>query len=102
MSALSLASTSAEGLARLRADMSPALVNAAGKDGLELRTGPSNPTLYLIVGVNGVGKTTTIAKLAHKLQKSGKKVVLAAGDTFRAAAIDQLEIWARRTKTEMV
>ena len=52
--------------------------------------------------MNGVGKTTTIAKLAHKLQQSGKRVVLAAGDTFRAAAIDQLQIWAGRTNTEMV
>jgi fused signal recognition particle receptor len=94
--------SSEEVLARLRTDMSQVLVNAAGGRGLELRTGPSNPTVYLIVGVNGVGKTTTIAKLAHKLQKSGKRVVLAAGDTFRAAAIDQLEIWARRTNTEMV
>ena len=95
--------TSAEEvLARLRADMSRVLIEAAGKDGVALRVGPTNPTLYLVVGVNGVGKTTTIAKLAHKLQKSGKRVVLAAGDTFRAAAIDQLEIWAGRTKTEMV
>ena len=94
--------SSAEVLARLRADMSRVLVDAAGKSGLALRTGPSDPTVYLIVGVNGVGKTTTIAKLAHKLQKQGKRVVLAAGDTFRAAAIDQLEIWAQRTGTEMV
>ena len=95
--------TSAEEvLARLRADMSRVLVEAAGKNGVALRVGPTNPTLYLVIGLNGVGKTTTIAKLAHKLQKSGKRVVLAAGDTFRAAAIDQLEIWAGRTKTEMV
>ena len=89
-------------LARLRADMSRVFVDAAGSKGLALRTSPTSPSLYLIVGVNGVGKTTTIAKLAHKLQKAGKRVVLAAGDTFRAAAIDQLEIWAQRTKTEMV
>jgi fused signal recognition particle receptor len=89
-------------LARLRADMSRVLVEAAGTHGSELRIGPSSPTVYLIVGVNGVGKTTTIAKLAHRLQRSGKRVVLAAGDTFRAAAIDQLEIWAKRTQTEMV
>ena len=67
-----------------------------------LRTAASGPTVYLIVGVNGVGKTTTIAKLAHRFQKQGKKVVLAAGDTFRAAAIDQLEIWAGRTNTEII
>jgi len=67
-----------------------------------LKTAPSGPTVYLIVGVNGVGKTTTIAKLAHRFQKQGKKVVLAAGDTFRAAAIDQLEIWAGRTNTDII
>jgi fused signal recognition particle receptor len=89
-------------LDRLRADMSAVFLGPNGKSDLALRTGPTDPTLYLIVGVNGVGKTTTIAKLAHRLQKSGKRVVLAAGDTFRAAAIDQLEIWANRTNTEMV
>ncbi len=54
------------------------------------------PYILLVVGVNGVGKTTTIGKLAHQLTKSGKKVVLGAADTFRAAAVDQLEIWAKR------
>ncbi len=67
-----------------------------------LKTAEIAPTVYLIVGVNGVGKTTTIAKLAHRFQKQGKRVVLAAGDTFRAAAIDQLEIWAGRTNTEII
>ena len=67
-----------------------------------LRTSDSGPTVYLIVGVNGVGKTTTIAKLANRLHRQGKRVVLAAGDTFRAAAIDQLEIWSQRTHTEIV
>ncbi len=95
-------STASDVLARLRADMSRVFVDAAAGKGLALKTGPTSPTLYLIVGVNGVGKTTTIAKIAHKLQKAGKRVVLAAGDTFRAAAIDQLEIWAQRTKTEMI
>jgi fused signal recognition particle receptor len=60
------------------------------------------PTVYLVVGVNGVGKTTTIAKLAHRFKKQGKKVLLAAADTFRAAAIDQLEIWANRSGTDIV
>ena len=55
-----------------------------------------NPYVLLVVGVNGVGKTTTIGKLAYQLQKQGKKVLLAAGDTFRAAAVDQLKIWADR------
>lgn len=60
------------------------------------------PTVYLFVGVNGVGKTTTIGKLADRLVKEGRKVILAAGDTFRAAAIEQLEIWAERTGSEIV
>ncbi len=54
------------------------------------------PAIILIVGVNGVGKTTTIGKLAHQFQRQGKKVVLGAADTFRAAAVDQLGIWAER------
>lgn len=60
------------------------------------------PTVYLIVGVNGVGKTTTIAKLAHRCKKMGNRVLIAAGDTFRAAAIDQLEIWAGRVGVDIV
>jgi fused signal recognition particle receptor len=56
------------------------------------------PYVVLIVGVNGSGKTTSIAKLAKRFQKDGKKVLLAAGDTFRAAAIDQLAMWADRLK----
>ena len=57
------------------------------------------PTVILMVGVNGVGKTTTIAKLAHKYKNEGKKVMLVAGDTFRAGAVEQLKIWADRTDT---
>lgn len=57
----------------------------------------SGPTVILMVGVNGVGKTTTIAKLAYKYRCEGKKVMLIAGDTFRAGAVDQLKIWADRT-----
>lgn len=56
----------------------------------------SKPNVILVVGVNGVGKTTTIGKLAHLYKAKGKKVVLGAGDTFRAAAVDQLEIWSKR------
>jgi len=67
-----------------------------------LREHPTPPTLYLFVGVNGVGKTTTIAKVAHRLQQQGKRVLLAAADTFRAAAIDQLQIWADRLGTDLV
>lgn len=68
----------------------------------KLSESPTTPTVYLFVGVNGVGKTTSIAKLALRLSKQGKKVLLAAGDTFRAAAIEQLEIWAGRTGAEIV
>ena len=60
------------------------------------------PYVIMIVGVNGVGKTTTIGKLAYQLKKAGKKVVLGAGDTFRAAAVDQLDIWAQRVGVEIV
>lgn len=61
-----------------------------------------NPYVIMVVGVNGVGKTTTIAKLAHQFKESGKKVVLGAADTFRAAAVDQLIIWAERVGVPIV
>ena len=61
-----------------------------------------NPYVIMVVGVNGVGKTTTIAKLAHQFKKSGKKVVLGAADTFHAAAVDQLIIWAERVGVPIV
>jgi fused signal recognition particle receptor len=60
------------------------------------------PTVVLFVGVNGVGKTTSIGKMAHQLRQSGKKVLVAAGDTFRAAAIEQLEEWCRRAGVDIV
>ena len=66
------------------------------------RMNPNGLTVYIIIGVNGVGKTTTIAKLANKYKKDGKKVVLAAGDTFRAAAIDQIGIWGERAGVEVI
>ena len=62
----------------------------------------AKPHVILVVGVNGVGKTTTIGKMAYKLSREGKKVLFAAGDTFRAAAIDQLGIWADRTGSDIV
>lgn len=62
----------------------------------------TKPHVILVVGVNGVGKTTTIGKMAHKLNREGKKVLFAAGDTFRAAAIEQLGIWADRTGSDIV
>ncbi|MEO6584518.1 MAG: signal recognition particle-docking protein FtsY [Ferruginibacter sp.] len=60
------------------------------------------PHIILVVGVNGVGKTTTIGKLAHQFKKAGKKVILGAADTFRAAAVDQLTIWSERTGVPIV
>jgi fused signal recognition particle receptor len=62
----------------------------------------TRPHVIFVVGVNGTGKTTTIGKLTHRLRQSGKTVVLAAGDTFRAAAIEQLGVWAARTGAEIV
>lgn len=70
-----------------------------GGEELDLSTTPS---IILVIGVNGVGKTTTIGKLANHITKQGKKVILAAGDTFRAAAIEQLEIWADRSHCEII
>ena len=67
-----------------------------------LLEGDHRPHVILVVGVNGTGKTTTIGKLAQRFVQEGKKVTLAAGDTFRAAAIDQLEIWGERTGAEVV
>ncbi len=65
-------------------------------------TGTASPEVWLIVGVNGVGKTTTIGKLATRLSADGKKVMIAACDTFRAAAIDQIAIWAERSGVDIV
>ena len=62
----------------------------------------TKPSVILVVGVNGVGKTTSIGKMANRLAKDGKKVVVAAADTFRAAAVEQLEIWAKRAGAEVV
>ncbi|QII09558.1 signal recognition particle receptor protein FtsY (alpha subunit) [Candidatus Kuenenia stuttgartiensis] len=77
------------------------------KDGLhswqtDIQYADKRPTVIMVVGVNGVGKTTSIAKLASFLMKEGKKVMLAAGDTFRAAAVDQLDIWCKRIGADIV
>lgn len=87
----------------------PAMINSlleeiisdmlSGGEELDVSTTPS---IILVIGVNGVGKTTTIGKLANSLSKQGKKVLLAAADTFRAAAIDQLDIWAKRSGCEII
>ncbi len=71
------------------------------RGGEELRIS-TKPSVILVIGVNGVGKTTTIGKIASRLKKDGKKVILAAADTFRAAAIEQLEIWADRAGADLV
>ncbi|MBS5480749.1 MAG: signal recognition particle-docking protein FtsY [Clostridiales bacterium] len=70
-----------------------------GGQELQLNT---KPAVVLVIGVNGVGKTTTIGKLAARMQREGKKVVLGAADTFRAAAIEQLQVWADRSGVDMV
>lgn len=67
-----------------------------------LRFNPNGLSVFLFVGVNGVGKTTTIAKVAYKLKQEGKKVLLAAGDTFRAGAIEQLQVWGERVGCKVV
>src|SRR5690606_33328882 len=63
---------------------------------------PSKPHVIMVVGVNGVGKTTSIGKIAARYKAAGKRVVLGAADTFRAAAIEQLEIWAQRAGVELI
>ena len=70
-----------------------------GSSALRLDTRPS---VVLVIGVNGVGKTTTIGKIANQLRQQGKKVLLCAGDTFRAAAADQLEVWAERAHVDII
>ena len=78
------------------------LVSLQSNGNARLSVSPEPPTVYLFVGVNGVGKTTSIAKLAYRLRQQGKSVILAAGDTFRAAAIDQLEVWAQRVGATLI
>ena len=65
-------------------------------------TANGGPFVILVVGVNGVGKTTTIGKLARRFQQQGKSVMLAAGDTFRAAAVEQLQVWGERNQVAVV
>ena len=74
----------------LRAELAEALAPIAGRLDLVV----PGPTVVLFAGVNGVGKTTTVAKVAHQLQGEGRRVLLAAADTFRAAAVEQLTVWA--------
>jgi fused signal recognition particle receptor len=98
--------------ARFRADAAPDEVKAVVAAEVEKALAPvaqplvvdaaQKPFVILVVGVNGSGKTTTIGKLAAKFRAEGRKVMMAAGDTFRAAAIDQLKIWATRTGAEFI
>ena len=76
--------------------------NSLDCEGFDLPTTPGNPYVIMVVGVNGVGKTTTIGKLAHQFKKAGKKVYLGAADTFRAAAVEQLVEWGRRVDVPVV
>jgi len=78
------------------------LRQALDSSGQELNSAPTPPTVILVAGVNGSGKTTSIAKLAHRFKEEGKKVLLVAADTFRAAAVDQLRIWSDRVGVEIV
>jgi fused signal recognition particle receptor len=80
----------------LRPVEKPLIINNATLDG------STKPFVILVVGVNGVGKTTTIGKLAKRLQNEGKKVMLAAGDTFRAAAVEQLQVWGQRNNVPVI
>ena len=76
--------------------------NTADSGSFDFPTTPGNPYVIMVVGVNGVGKTTTIGKLAHQFKKAGKKVYLGAADTFRAAAVEQLVEWGRRADVPVV
>lgn len=88
-------------LATLKGEVLSALQSAAGDDSIEDEATPK-PLVILVVGVNGAGKTTTIAKLAALYRDEGKSVVLAAADTFRAAAIEQLQLWGKRAGAEVI
>ncbi len=82
-------------------DLLEEVVSDMLKGGQELNLN-TKPSVILVIGVNGVGKTTTIGKMANSFRKDGKKVLLAAADTFRAAAIDQLQIWAERSGCDII
>jgi fused signal recognition particle receptor len=83
-------------------DFLKAEISLLMKEGYDEIPEVDGPYVIMVVGVNGVGKTTTIGKLAHQFKQQGKKVVLGAADTFRAAAVDQLVIWAERVGVEIV
>ena len=91
--------TTEEAMGKLRSVVRERHIKTVEETTLDLSTKPS---VILVIGVNGVGKTTTIGKLANLLRESGKKVLLCAGDTFRAAAADQLEIWSNRAHVDII
>jgi fused signal recognition particle receptor len=95
-----LVKTQEEFLEALQEGISEAL--SAGNSDASLRLAPTAPTVILIVGVNGAGKTTFIGKLSARLRGEGRRVMVAAGDTFRAGAVDQLRVWADRTGAEFI
>jgi fused signal recognition particle receptor len=90
-----------KGEADVRARLRALLLERLAQDTSEIQF-RARPTVILVVGVNGSGKTTSIAKLAHRFRSQGRSVLLGAGDTFRAAAADQLEVWARRNDVPIV
>lgn len=91
-----------EELNRILCEEVTALLDASGNDASEPFDFTKKPYVMMVVGVNGVGKTTTIGKIAAQLKGEGKKVILGAADTFRAAAVDQLVIWAERAGVDIV
>jgi fused signal recognition particle receptor len=95
-------SNAADLRAELKSQLLHALRTLPPRNGHAAAAPEPRPYVIFVVGVNGTGKTTTIGKLAHRLRENGKHVVLAAGDTFRAAAIEQLAVWATRTGSEIV
>ncbi|MDO4679654.1 MAG: signal recognition particle-docking protein FtsY [Aerococcus sp.] len=78
------------------------IYDRGGEPNIKIKENPNGPTVILFVGVNGAGKTTTIGKMAYQLKQAGNKVLLAAGDTFRAGAVEQLEKWAARVNVPIV
>jgi fused signal recognition particle receptor len=91
-----------EGTEQVRQALQNSLVQKLQHEQAQLVQASQPPTLVVFIGVNGAGKTTSIAKLANQLKKEGKSVLVAAADTFRAAAIEQLEIWAQRANAQIV
>jgi fused signal recognition particle receptor len=90
------------GSAALKAELKTQLLKILAVPAAADGQGEASPRVLFIVGVNGTGKTTTIGKLAHRLKSEGRSVVLCAADTFRAAAIEQLDVWARRSGVELI